>query len=535
MPRIRPYESQVSSQGDLPSRGAQPGDFAGAGLTNLGQGVQNLATDAGQVQRFLNEAKAQREVTDAQTKLLQLSNDLTLDADRRHREWKPGDPYLSEVVPGRIKQDLDNLGYNPETGTEVFETQAGTAAFTKAAERLRMQTAQTLMHVDADLAGKAAVIQHKQLVDSTGNFLYSHPAYFPLRQEEVEKTILDPHGAYARVPAVEREKLARSASEQLALASAHGFIRKNPNLALEILQDPSLAQDEKYGWMPKYIDEAKRDDLVREAQTAVNAQETAMRQAEAERLRQQKELYHATDTKLMEKYALHRANPNAPNLSAWDVYDAMQQGTLDGRTGAALINMLDGDASHAGKAKTDPAVEHALFNQIHRPYGDPQKLTSTLPIIEAHGSGKLSWEDYARLRKEFDESRTEEGSKLGESKASFLEGQRHKIDKSNPMLGKLDQTGAEQFSSFKYFVNEQVELARKNNEDPKELFNPDSPKYLGKHTERFEIPFQESIRNFSQKLKKAPGVPKAPDGGVPADKQRKEGETPAQYLERMKK
>jgi hypothetical protein len=534
MARIRPYESQVSAQGDLPSRQAQGSDFAGAGMVNLGTGVQSLAQDAGQVQRFLNEAQAQREVTDAQTKILQLGNDITLDIDRRAREWKPGDPYLSETVPGRLKQDLENLGYNPETGTEVYETQAGASTFAKAAERLRMQTAQTLMHTDAQLAGKAAVIQHKQLVDSTGNFLYSHPAFFPLRREEVEQTILNPHGAYSRVPAVEREAMARDASEQLALVSAKGFIRKNPNLALQVLQDPTLAQDEQYGWMAKYLNESHRAELVGNAQTAVTAQETAARQAAEEERRQAKELSHAIDTSLMEKYALHRSDSKQPPLTAWDVYDAMQRG-MDGRTGAALINMLDGDASHAGKAKTDPATEQALFNQIHRPYGDPSKLTSTLPIIEAHGKGKLSWEDYARLRKEFDESRTEEGSKLGESKASFLDGQKHKIDKSNPMLGKLDQEGAEQFSSFKYFVNEQVENARKNNEDPKDLFNPDSPKYLGKHTSRFEIPLQESIRKFSEKLKKVPGVPKAPDGGVPSEKHRKEGETPAQYLERMKK
>jgi hypothetical protein len=42
MPRIKPYESQVSSQGDLPSRSAGVQDFGGAGLSNLGQGLEIL-------------------------------------------------------------------------------------------------------------------------------------------------------------------------------------------------------------------------------------------------------------------------------------------------------------------------------------------------------------------------------------------------------------------------------------------------------------------------------------------------------------
>lgn len=55
MPRIRPYESQVSSQGDMPGRSASTQDFGGPGLANLGQGIENLGASAGQAQRIINE------------------------------------------------------------------------------------------------------------------------------------------------------------------------------------------------------------------------------------------------------------------------------------------------------------------------------------------------------------------------------------------------------------------------------------------------------------------------------------------------
>lgn len=533
MARIRPYENQVSAQGDLPSRSANVSDFGGQGLVNLGTGLENVGADAGQIQRFMNEAKAQREVTDAQTKITQLSNDLTMMVDDRARKWQPGDPYLSDVMPGVIKGQLDNLGYNAETGNEVYETQAGSGTFQRLSEKLRLHMTQTLKHVDGELAGKAAQLQYNQTVDSTGNFLYTHPSYFDLRREEVAEPIRRGDGIYARVPAVEREKLARAAEEKMAINAIEGLIRKTPNRALEILQDPLLAQDDTYGWISKYIPNEKHEPLTLKAQTAVHTLEVEARQAEAERRRQEQELHHATDTDLMAKYALGRSDPKAPKLKAMDVYDALSQNKLDGPTGRALINMLDADA-RGGNVKTDPATEHALFRRIHAEYGSKQKLVDATPIYDAFTGGKLSWESMTHLRKEFEEARTEEGSKLGQAKAAFLEGQKHMIDKS--LVGRFaDALGAEKFANFKFFVQQEEDRMRKENKDPYLLYNPDAKEYLGKHTERFMTGMQESLEYIQKRITLEPGLPKTEQGAVEPDLHRKEGETIDQWRKRTGK
>lgn len=532
MPRVRPYESQVSSQGDLPRRSAGTQDFGGAGLANLGQGVENLGQGLGQAQRILNEAKARKEVTDAHVSVAELHTALSQRLDESARNWTPDQPPLSETfLSGHVKTALDKLR-SVDGDTDRFETEAGASAFQLRATALTSHMTDLTRSIDAKLAGDAAVQQHEKMVATAGNFLQSHPAYFSIKRDEVNSTINDPNGIYGRISALDRQKLVRKAEEKLAIDAVQGFIRKSPNVALKTLQDPNLKHSETYGWMATAIPNEKLAPLIKHAETEVNGLAVDAARAEADANRQRILLARSAETGLIEKIALHMDNPKEPMLSARDVLDSALT-ELDPEKSKALLSLIrtwSREDPHR-PVHTDPSTMRELVRDIHRPDGDPNKLIDNTRIYQAYDKEKLSFQDLKHVNTEFNEARTPDGQKFGQSKEKFITSMAPLIDHSNPMMGKMDRSGKANVYAFEQSVNRKVEEYRKAGKDIYSLFDPDAPDYMGK-PERLK-PFQkhimDSIREFSEGMRNAP----APKVEMP-EKARKPGETPQQYLDRMK-
>lgn len=535
MARIRPYESQISTQGDVPARNAQVSDLGGPGLANLGEGVQAFGQSMGKVQRFMHEQQSRQEVTDASVALTQLGTKLVTEHDELAKQWKPGDAPLSETFGGIVTARLEKLR-GAEGGTERFTTQAGLHTFrTHAAQLVNHFTGLTL-RTDAHLAGEAAKEQHRELVDSMGNFLQSHPAYFTLRRDELAAVINDPNGVYGRLTAMQRNDLVRIGSEQLAISAVQGFIRKTPNVALETLTDPLLKQDEQYGWITQYIPNEKMQELIHNAHTMIDAQEAESRRLQADLARQKKEQYNTTGQRLTAQFLLHEANPGNPQfppLTATDVGLAMMNDELDDGTGRALHSLMKtANTEHA--PKTDYGAMWQMFSRIALPDGDPRKLTDLGPINQMAINGRLEPQHFKFLRDEFINARTDEGVKLADTRKAFLEMWKPSIDTS--IIGqKIDQSGSIRFGEFQMFVKREEERMRKEGKNPQDLYDDQSPDYLGKKTRPYIKTVMEQIKDFSEKMKAQPGIEKAPGGGVPPEKRRLPNETPQQYLERMRK
>lgn len=480
MPRLRPYESQLSTQADVPAARAQPSDFGGTGLSNLGEAVQDAGVYAGQANRILLENKARREVTDAQIQLLNLQQDLARGLDERVKTWKPGDVSVADDMAGVIKGQLDNLGQT-EDGNERYETQNGKKAFQVGAARLQQHFSDQLAHADAQLQGKAAEIQHRELVDNAGNFLQTHPTYFALRREQVEGIIMDPNGTYGKVPYVTRQKLAQQANESLAISAVQGFIRQHPNQALQTLQDPLLKQDEQYGWISQYIPNEKLSPLIGQAQTAVMAQDAESARAAAEENRQRINRARTAESALIEKMALHMASPTEPDMTAQDVLESplMQD---DPQKALQLLQIIHARSKEDPQkpVHTNPAVERRLFKSIHLPDGDPHKIIDTAPIYDAYIKQQLSSTDMERLRRELVEARTPEGSVFGKEKAEFLKRVEPRITHPGPFGIYSDPTTADQFYNFERDVEAAITQYRKEGKDPRELFDPRSHNYMGR-------------------------------------------------------
>lgn len=186
-------------------------------------------------------------------------------------------------------------------------------------------------------------------------------------------------------------------------------------------------------------------------------------------------------------------------------------------------------------SKVSQGVSTDLFRRMNLPEDDPDRISDLKPVREAYIRGDLKRQDEEWLEQRFKEQRSPEGEKLSGVKTSFYKAVDPLIDKSNPLLGHIDQNGKMQSYRFQRFVEDKVNTYRQQGKDPSDLFNPDKPDFLGssKVLRPFQLTLSESSKNASESLGRKPVAPApgSPGGGA-ARPQRNPGESPADYLKR---
>jgi hypothetical protein len=180
------------------------------------------------------------------------------------------------------------------------------------------------------------------------------------------------------------------------------------------------------------------------------------------------------------------------------------------------------------------AASTDLFRRMNLPDTDPQRISDLGPIREAYAptdgsKGKLTRADEEWLEKRFTESRTPEGERLTQVRQQFTHAVEPTIDKSNPLLGKIDQSGKLQAYAFQRFVDQKVDEYRKAGKSPYDLFDPGKADYLGKPEtlRQFSVPISQSIKNIRENL----GGQVTPSS-APAVPQRQPGESVTDFLKR---
>jgi hypothetical protein len=147
-----------------------------------------------------------------------------------------------------------------------------------------------------------------------------------------------------------------------------------------------------------------------------------------------------------------------------------------------------------------------LSDRIWLRDGDPAKIGNADGIDDAYNKDQLSQADFARVRREFEESRSEDGKRLAAGKANFINRVRQQITASNPWVGRIDTDGELQLYRLGLDVQNKIDDYRKAGKNPHDLFDPSKPDYLG----RPEI--MESYKRALQDVLQASGgirLPKA--------------------------
>ncbi len=170
------------------------------------------------------------------------------------------------------------------------------------------------------------------------------------------------------------------------------------------------------------------------------------------------------------------------------------------------------------KTKPDPAsavsaaTAQNLVADIRRSEGDPAKITTMGPVYDAYTAGKLGRQDFEFVQKQFKDMGTDDGHRIGEEVKKLIAAAKPQIDKSNPLAGVLDQTGAMQTMLYERMVQASVDRMRKEGKDPYVLFDPSNPAWLGKPEiiARYQTDLNESMRGAVQRMRPRTGPPPSP-------------------------
>ena len=168
---------------------------------------------------------------------------------------------------------------------------------------------------------------------------------------------------------------------------------------------------------------------------ALRAADVEGNRREAEAVRLSKEAEIATQEAIVQKLAANK-------LTVPDILNSNLRPTGDGSK-EHFLNVLRTRSKEVAEApiKTIPSVMLDLFSRVHLPTGDPRKITDEAVLNDAYIKKQLGFEDFTRLRKEVADARTPEGEKLGKRRNDFITGVAAQIDKSNPLMGKIDSSG----------------------------------------------------------------------------------------------
>jgi hypothetical protein len=218
-----------------------------------------------------------------------------------------------------------------------------------------------------------------------------------------------------------------------------------------------------------------------------------------------------------------RAQEAARRDTQNDFLARMQQGKLNARD--VLVSNLHPFGSGSkeeflrmlkdgigGGLNNDPETYIALWDRIHKPDGDPQKIADENALNSFLGHG-LNFDGVNQLRAEIAGKRTQEGSVQSDLKKDFTSMAKSKISGTNPLLGLRDSKGDENFYRFMNYFLPSFDKAVKAGENPIELLAPDG--IFGKAIQQYQRTPAQMMQDIMSDSGGGTGVTAATGAGAP--------------------
>ena len=498
MAKIREYQQQTSAQVGIPGRRAQASTFGGRGIRDIGIAITKVAEK-------LEDRQAELEVTDAHTQLTKAQADWTVNLRDRGQQADPSDGTFSEVFNEDLKKYLDDL--RPR-----FQTFRGQQTFDRGAAVLSANFVAQSGAFQAQLAGTKAAEDFAATVDSLQIVVNNDPSQFEEVRIQLDAIIDDPDSTYARIPAKDKERIKRSATSQIAASTMEGIIRSAPKFGMQLLENPSSNASQ-------YLTGEQLSSLKSEAATGIKGELVEEARVRTAVIAARKEVERLAKEEIVE--SLSRNELTVPMIMGSKISAPDKEHYL----GVLKANIKE----QSLPVREEPSVFLSAIQDIRS--GDITNETQIEDIYASSvESGRgITWTQTEKLRKELRELRTPEGATLVSKKNTFMKGVLPLIDKSNPLLGKIDASGKRQSMEFEFFIEQKVEQYKADpKKDPYDLFDKSKPDYLGKDEVLvdFQKTIQESIRDFSRQIRRdSPDI-------ISPDKHRKDKETIDEYLNR---
>lgn len=540
MPRITQYEA--------PALGLQPTDegvraAAAAGgriARNFDQLASSAATVGGTFAKDMGGA-----VKDAGTVVLdyfetrerqagaaafaQMQDNLTNQWNSIAQKADPNDP----TVAARFREDV--LEPTLEKYREGFLTEGGQRFAETRIEQARQHLFTKSAADMSSLAAQAVAVNMRQTANSFSNTANSDPSSVPTLLGQVDGLVNDIVGGAPNIKGVDAAK-ARMAEtqrlkESIVKSGAIGAIAKSGN--------PEATAKE---WGERYKDFISGDELKMLASNARQQIRAARIDQSYAEHQAEKQAQRASDQR--ETQYLQRLYSDDPQQQAQISTRAIVNDPMLSRTAKErMIGVVNRELKPETAAQESNRNAVDLLDRLRKPDGDPDRIADLNPIYQARIDGKINRTDFESLKKEFTELRTPEGQRLGDRKTELLKAVGPMIDKSNPLMGKVDQDGAMNKYRFLMDLDQKIAEYRASNKNPYDLFDPSKPDFFGRpaNVSTYQKPLQQSIRDSAGRLRSGSSVnltgPDTTITGVevgPAVKvePRKPGESAADYLKR---
>jgi hypothetical protein len=295
--------------------------------------------------------------------------------------------------------------------------------------------------------------------------------------------------------------------------------RLDPERAIRELESPQRGHP-----LLAQLPQPLKDSLIQQAR---EQQTNNLKDADHAALRREQEVQHASDQ--VENEIVANLTSEKPTVTRVDISDNEK---LTKAAKAYMLALEDRAAAPDPDETTSNAVARGLLDRIRLRDGDPSKITALDRIYDAYIGGKLSKDDLNFVRKEFLAEQTPAHATLLAHKQAFLKGVASVIDRSDPLIGEIDQLGRSKMYLLERDINQKIERCLKDGKDPLDLFDRSKPDYVGKpeSLERYQTTVREALEENARQLRSTAvsGATAAPQS-VP---QRLSGETPSEYLGR---
>lgn len=389
----------------------------------------------------------------------------------------------------KLKQSmLDDLS---KIGSE-FQTKKG-------AENLNLYTANATLSFDQEanaLAVKRAAAQAKvdgaKFLESEGAIVIRNPAYLKQAEQNADALV----GTFARLPEAARKEVALHLVQELNQAAAWAATKASPEEAKKRLEtgEWNLSPD-------------GRRQAIQQAESEIRGQRADKEYQRHEQVRRESQAIYSTADALYDSVVKGKASwaMIRDQLAALPASDAETM-ALRQREMRSLETLMHSRAKEGqGEGKSDPRVKLDLFLRATAPDGTEGKLYNTEAIRAAAANRSLSISDTTFLMNVVAQQRDPNGQGIG-PRANRMVNDFKGFLSRDPRNGMLDDKALSQaVSDYGQRVYQRMDDLRAANENPRQVFDPDSKHYVG--TRAF---MQESVDSALEEMKSS-ATSKLPD------------------------
>ncbi len=471
MPEIKQYTQQTSIPGanKNPAYSAdQFGALQGEATAKLGEAVTGAA-------HHVAKRLDQENTSDVTARLAKAHADLAIELQNTIRTAQPGDKKVFEDYNKRVDETIGKIG-------DDASTQSARTYYSEASARIKGQLYKTSDDGQAELAGVKAVTDYQTTINSLSAATLADPSSLAL-QRELHTQAVKNLVATEQLPTDKAMKLHQQGEEAIVKSSIRGWAQLNPGYAKEKL---------KSGEFDKELGAEGKLQLLGEVDQAQRAKEIDIERQRVQQERVVKQQQQQTQNSLLEQ--LTKGELNTKDILNSNL-EAFGSGSKE-----QFLQLAKARNSAEEKLKTDPTVMIGLFNRIHLPDDDPNKLTDENELNKYAGNG-VSFPDLNRLRGEIQGRGTEAGRIESDMRKNVLEIAKGKLTKSNALTGFKDPVGDEQYAKFLAGFADDYQAMRQAGKSARELLDPKSPDYLGANMDQYVRTPQQIMRDLAPKRK----------------------------------